>query len=61
MSDGSHEKSSSSGATKVAKHAARASAKNPEKLTRKEFESALQHKPSKDEEQKIHEQLQKVQ
>jgi tetratricopeptide (TPR) repeat protein len=28
---------------------------------KKEFESALQHKPSKDEEQKIHEQLQKVQ
>jgi len=42
MSDGSHEKSSSSGATKVAKHAARASAKNPEKLTRKEFEGALE-------------------
>lgn len=28
---------------------------------RKEFENALQHKPSKDEEQKIHEQLQKLQ
>ena len=42
MNDGSHQKSSSSGAAKIAKRAARASAKNPEKLTRKEFESALE-------------------
>jgi polyphosphate kinase 2 len=42
MNDGSHQKSSSSDAAKVAKRAARASAKNPEKLTRKEFESALE-------------------
>jgi polyphosphate kinase len=42
MNNGSQEKSSSSGAAEITKHAARVSAKSPEKLTRKEFESALE-------------------
>ncbi len=43
-------------------HYAMALAQKGDRITAKnEFEKALQHKPSKDEEQKIHEQLQKMQ